>query len=100
MPVKPSDKEEEHFKKLEFARKMQHARENAERLAHEEKERLQQLHHMKCPKCGMDLQEVEFMGVMIDRCGNCKGTFFDDGEVAKIMQKPGLFDKIFGAFKD
>lgn len=98
MPVKPSDKEEEHFKKLEFERKLRAERERAERLAREERERLQKLHHMKCPKCGMDLHHLDYMGVEVDRCGNCEGTFFDKGEVEKILHQPGMFDKLKGIF--
>lgn len=100
MPVRPSDKEEEHFKKLEFERRMKHARENAERLAREERDRLQKLHFMKCPKCGMELQSIDFNGVTVDRCANCKGMWFDEGEVEKTQKKSGFFERIADAFKE
>lgn len=43
-------------------------------------------HWMKCPKCGGDMQEMKMESVMIDRCGNCGGIFFDAGEVEMLLQ--------------
>jgi Zn-finger nucleic acid-binding protein len=35
---------------------------------------------MICPKCKTDMDAIEFEGVEVDRCKNCKGIWFDVGE--------------------
>ena len=35
---------------------------------------------MQCPKCEGDMEAVNYDGVEIDRCRNCKGIWFDIGE--------------------
>jgi len=35
---------------------------------------------MICPKCETDMETIEFEGVEVDRCKNCKGIWFDAGE--------------------
>ncbi len=35
---------------------------------------------MICPKCKNDMEAVEYAGVEVDRCKNCKGIWFDVGE--------------------
>ena len=32
---------------------------------------------MICPKCKNDMEAVEYEGVEVDRCKNCKGIWFD-----------------------
>jgi len=82
---KPSEKEEEFFKRQELE-KLRTLREQAARkMEQEERARLKELHWMRCPKCGMELEEVELRGVMVDTCFHCGGTFFDEGEVLKIL---------------
>jgi hypothetical protein len=83
---KPSEKEEEYFKRQELAKLRKARLEAAVRLAEEEKKRLKELHWMCCPKCGLELQEVEYRGVMVDTCFGCGGTFFDRGEVEKVIE--------------
>jgi Zn-finger nucleic acid-binding protein len=36
---------------------------------------------MKCPKCGSDLKEETHGQVKIDVCPECKGMWFDSGEM-------------------
>ena len=45
-----------------------------------------QLHWMRCPKCGGEMEEIRMDILMIDRCGDCHGVYFDDGELA-ILRK-------------
>ena len=82
---KPSEKEEEFFKRQELEKLRKLREEAAKKMREEERQRLKDLHWMRCPKCGMELQEVEFQGVMVDTCLECGGTFFDEGEVMKIL---------------
>jgi len=96
VPVKPSDAEEEYFK-LEELRALKAARERAAReTAAREREELKGLHWMRCPKCGLELAEVDYKGVTVDACFGCQGMFFDQGEVEKIVEhhEPGLFGRI------
>ncbi len=78
----PTGNEDEYF-----------ARQNAELIAEMRKrldaERLtreRHSHYMKCPKCGADLQEVVRESVTIDVCPECKGAWFDPGEVELLRQ--------------
>ncbi|NOZ95064.1 MAG: hypothetical protein GXP47_10055 [Acidobacteria bacterium] len=82
---KPSEKEEEFFKRQELEKLRKLREETARTLEEEERQRLKKLHWMRCPKCGMELHEVELQGVMVDTCLDCGGTFFDEGEVMKIL---------------
>ena len=74
---------------LEEAREAREKRE-AERLAKEsaaERERLKDLHFMKCPKCGHDMKVEALEGIEIDRCTFCEGFFLDAGELEQLFLK-------------
>jgi Zn-finger nucleic acid-binding protein len=48
---------------------------------------------MKCPKCGADLNTVDYHGVQVDRCPECDGVWFDAGEVESLVEKDtGVID--------
>ncbi len=100
MPVKPTEKEEEYFARKEFERKQKLEQEKQKALSEEERKRDQQLHYMKCPKCGMGLVEVEYRGILVDRCSECLGIWLDRGEFESVSQlgKP-ILDKLFDAFR-
>ena len=49
MVQKPSEKEEEYFARLEFERKKKFEEEKHKKMAQEEKNRLKNLHFMRCP---------------------------------------------------
>jgi hypothetical protein len=74
---KPSEAEEEYFARQQADAKRKLAHSRHDQLAQQERDRLKSLHHMKCPSCGLDLEEVIFRGVRIDRCFGCNGTFLD-----------------------
>ena len=43
---------------------------------------------MECPKCQNEMEEVTYgRGLVIDRCTNCKGIWFDIGEAEKLKDK-------------
>ena len=100
MVWKPSEREEEHFARLEFERKKKLEEERHKKLAEEEKKRLKELHYMKCPKCGMELIEIDYKGVKVDKCSECEGVWLDAGELEAIskFEKTNL-DKLFSVFK-
>lgn len=101
MPVEPSSKEQEYFARLEIEQKKKWMAEKMEKLQADEKQKLKELHFMKCPKCGYDLAEMEFMGVKIDRCVSCNGTWFDDGELQLVARKhdEDLLSKMMKIFR-
>jgi len=86
---KPSEKEEEYFKRQEIERLKKMQEEKERQMKEEEKKRLKELHYMKCPKCGMDLQEIEYKGIKIDKCFSCEGIFLDKGELEEVIKKEG-----------
>jgi hypothetical protein len=62
-------------------------KERAQKEATGERERLRQLHFMKCPKCGHDMKEEDLQGVKVDRCSFCEGLYFDAGELDQVLLK-------------
>ena len=63
-----------------------------------EREALRKLHHMHCPKCGSDLDEIMFRGVRVDKCFGCGGVWLDDGELEELSAKPGFFEALRSFF--
>jgi len=100
MPIKPSQKEEEYYARQEFLRRKEVEERRREMMEAKEKERLKELHYMHCPKCGMQLIEIDYKGVAVDKCSSCDGVWLDAGELETIadMEK-GALDKLFRVFK-
>ncbi|MDP2856712.1 MAG: zf-TFIIB domain-containing protein [Bacillota bacterium] len=91
MPAKPNASEEEYFARQEAERRRKLAEERQGKLLAEERERERALHSMKCPKCGMQLEEIAFGDVRVDKCFSCEGIWLDKGELEVIRQKEGSF---------
>ena len=73
--------EDEYFIRLD-SEKIKALREKLDR----EREKLRRemekkIHWMRCPKCGGQLNEKLFRGVMIDVCQDCEGVWLDRGEL-------------------
>jgi len=85
---------------MEYERKKKIEEEKHKKLAEAEKKKLKELHYMRCPKCGMDLIEIEYKGIKVDRCSECEGIWLDAGELETVskLEKSGL-DKLFSVFK-
>lgn len=98
MPIKPSSKEEEFMLQQELQRRRQAAQTAEARMQEEERARLKDLHWMRCPKCGMELQEVSFRGLHIDQCAACQGVWLDAGELERLAKAESSGD-VMGAFK-
>lgn len=81
MTRKPTESEEEYFARVEFERKKKAEEESRKKLADAEKKRLKELHFMRCPKCGMQLVEVDYRTLKLDRCTACDGVWLDAGEL-------------------
>ncbi len=89
MTDKPSNTEEEYFARENAERLRRLAAEQKAALAKAERDELKKRHFMRCPKCGMELQEIRFRDVQIDRCFSCGGTYLDAGELEKIAAPEG-----------
>jgi Zn-finger nucleic acid-binding protein len=101
---KPSNTEEEYFVREDAEKKRKLALQVKKETAAAELKRLKELHFMRCPKCGLQLQEVKVLGVDADICFACHGVFLDKGELQTIIahtktSKPGVMDAIINWFK-
>ena len=98
--MRPSEKEVEYIARMEFEQKKRLEVEKHKQLAEEERRKLRDLHSMRCPKCGMELIEIDYKGLKVDRCSECDGIWLDAGELEAVsrLEKPGL-DKLFSIFK-
>jgi ribosomal protein S14 len=84
MADKPSSTEEEYFARENAERLRKLAAEQKKSIDAAEREALKARHHMRCPKCGMQLSEIRFREVAVDRCFSCNGTWLDAGELEKL----------------
>ncbi len=98
---KPSDKEEEYFKKLDSQKRKSLRSELDIKREEERKKKAKTTHWMKCPKCGSDLKEVKVQDVSVDECTGCKGIWLDHGELELLAkcegkESAGLLSRLFG----
>jgi len=103
-PGKPSNTEDEYFVREDAEKKRKLALQVKKETDAAELKRLKELHFMRCPKCGLPLQEVKVMGIDADICFACHGVFFDKGELQAIIAqvktaKPGVMDAIINWFR-
>lgn len=100
MVRKPSELEEEYIARMEYEKRKKLEEEKHKKLAEEEKKRLKELHYMRCPKCGMELIEIDYKKIKVDKCSECEGIWLDAGELEAVskLEKTGL-DKLFSVFK-
>jgi Zn-finger nucleic acid-binding protein len=45
---------------------------------------------MICPVCKYDMIVVEYHNIELDYCNNCKGVWFDSGELELLLKSYGL----------
>ncbi len=41
---------------------------------------------MRCPKCGMELIEISYKKLKIDKCSSCEGIWLDAGEFEQVTE--------------
>jgi hypothetical protein len=104
MPPTERTREEEYFARLEVEKKRKLAEQQKQETEARRQEELKQLHWMKCPKCGMDLQAIHRGEVEIDTCFNCRGIWLDAGELDALLKTEGeeaggLMRAVTGLFK-
>jgi len=95
----PSEKEEEYHARQEFEKRKKLEEQKNKNMQLEQKQKLKELHYMKCPKCGMNLVEIDYKNIKVDKCSECEGIWLDAGEIEVVgqMDKSGL-DKLFSVF--
>ena len=101
-PIKPSDQEEEYFLRQEAEKLKALAEKTKQETAEAERGKLKELHWMRCPKCGMELTEINYRGVAIDKCYSCGGVYLDDGEleqIAAVEDEGGVFSGLSRIFR-
>ncbi|CAM4323061.1 zf-TFIIB domain-containing protein [Corallococcus exiguus] len=88
-PDKPSHNEDDYFAREEIEAKRKLALQQSHEMAAQQRESLKQLHYMKCPKCGMDLQTLKQGDVELESCFNCHGVWLDAGELEQVIKQHG-----------
>jgi len=98
--MKPSEREAEYVARVEYEKRKKLEEEKHKKMKEEEKKKLKELHFMRCPKCGMELIEIDYKNIKVDKCSECEGIWLDAGELEAVakLEKTGL-DKLFGVFK-
>lgn len=76
-------------------------KERAEKEQAEVRRRLKELHFMKCPKCGHDMKERDFEGILIDVCSFCEGIYLDARELEGLFlkreaERKGMLKRLLG----
>jgi hypothetical protein len=100
MPDKPSVSEEEYIARKEYERLKIIEEEKHEKLVAEEKMKLKELHHMRCPKCGMELITINYKSIEVDKCSGCQGVWLDAGELEAVSKlETSSIDKLLSVFR-
>ena len=45
---------------------------------------------MRCPNCHRDMIVVEYKQIELDHCPNCRGVWFDAGELELLLKTAGM----------
>jgi hypothetical protein len=100
-PGKASTTEDEYFVREDAEKKRKLALQVKKETEGAELRRLKELHFMRCPKCGLPLQEIKLRGIDADVCFACHGVFLDQGELETITshERHGVMDAILNWFK-
>ena len=98
---KPGSEEEEYFARENAEKIRKLAAEQRAHIAESEKAKLRQLHHKRCPSCGMELHDVTYRNVKIERCFACNGTFLAAGEFEKLAkaEPKGVMNDVLRLFE-
>lgn len=99
MPIEPTEREEEYFARKEYERKKKIEEEHHKKLKEAEKKRLKELHHMHCPKCGLELIEIDYKHIKVDKCSGCAGIWLDAGELDQVIHlEKSVLNKFLNVF--
>lgn len=99
MPTKLTQGEVELYTRQVFEklRKLEEAKQNG--LNAEERREARGLHFMKCPKCGMNLVQIDYRHLQVDKCTACEGIWLDAGELEQVTRlEKEVLDRFFSVF--
>jgi hypothetical protein len=101
-PQKPSSGEEEYFAREDVEKKRKLAQQMKKQLAADEVRRLAELHHLHCPRCGMQMAPIPIRGIEVDVCFSCRGVFLDQSDIHVIAapEQKGIMAAILNWFRD
>ena len=101
MSPKKNENEEEYFIRLEFERAKKVEEDLKQKMLEDEKSSLKELHYMRCPKCGMQLVEIDYKGIKIDKCTECSGVWLDEGELEAVVKlDKSVVTRFFSGFSE
>ncbi|MCP4041471.1 MAG: zf-TFIIB domain-containing protein [Gammaproteobacteria bacterium] len=88
--------EDKYFERKEYEHRKKKLDEDHKKLKTSQRKELKKLHYMRCPKCGMELVEIDFKGIEIDKCSECGGIYLDNGELELLLKpkKKKLLDHV------
>ena len=86
MPRNPSEKKEEYFARVDFESKKKVEAEKHRKPWGAEKITPKELHQMRCPKCGMELIEINYNEIHTDKCSECGGVWLDAKECESLSK--------------
>ena len=96
-----NENEEEYFIRLEFERAKKVEEELKQKMLEDERNSLKELHYMRCPKCGIQLVEIDYKGIKIDKCTECNGVWLDHGELETIVNlDKSVISRLLSGFKE
>ena len=96
-----NENEEEYFIRLEFERAKKVEEALKKKMLEDERNSLKELHYMRCPKCGMQLVEIDYRGMKIDKCTECNGVWLDHGELEAIVNlDKSVISRLLSGFKE
>jgi hypothetical protein len=92
--------EDSYFMFLQLEQRKKREEERNKQIAEDDRKKMKDLHYMHCPKCGMDLHEIDYKGIRIDKCYHCDGIWLDAGELDSIAQlEKSTMTRLFSIFK-
>jgi hypothetical protein len=102
MSDKPSAAEDEYFAREEALKLQKIHKEKIAEHDEDAQKKLKELHWMKCPKCGWDLEHIKWRDVDVDKCFHCGVLVLDDGEIEKLAgaeHDESWVSSVFSLFK-
>jgi Zn-finger nucleic acid-binding protein len=97
--------EDEYFARIEASKKARLTAILADSERKEEAERLKELHHLHCGKCGQKMETTHYKGVEIEVCPACGAVLLDSGELQVLAgeEQHGILTavaQVFGFTRD
>lgn len=92
--------EDEYFARLDAEAKSKLRAKTAAETAVAEREKLRELHHFRCGKCGGQMHTTTFRGVDIEVCEDCSSVLLDPGELEALAgaDSTDVFSGFFSMF--